>query len=113
MMRLPRFRYLAPRTIRDAVRARADAGERGAFVAGGTDLYPNMKRRQATPEVVVGLSRISALARLRAADGGVSIGAGVILSDVASDPRMRRDYPALVHAVLEISTPPLRNVATL
>jgi len=113
MMRLPKFRYIAPRTIRDAVRARADAAERGAFVAGGTDLYPNMKRRQTTPGVVVGLARIPALARLRRIDGGLAIGAGVTLTDVAENARVRRDYPALARAVLEISTPPLRNVGTL
>ena len=62
MMRLPKFRYFAPATVTDAVRLKADAGPEGAYVAGGTDLYPNMKRRQQTPKVVVGLSRISSLA---------------------------------------------------
>ena len=113
MMRLPKFRYVSARTVRDAVRARADAGDRGAYVAGGTDLYPNMKRRQATPAVVVGLARVTALARVRKVDGGTSIGAGATLADVAADARIRREYPALVRAILDISTPPLRNVATL
>jgi 4-hydroxybenzoyl-CoA reductase subunit beta len=72
-----------------------------------------MKRRQTTPAVVVGLSRVAALARLRAGKGGATIGAGVTLAAIAESARMRRDYPALVRAVLEISTPPLRNVATL
>jgi CO/xanthine dehydrogenase FAD-binding subunit len=48
MMRLPAFTYLAPRTVEDAVRALADAGPDGMLVAGGTDLYPNMKRRSSS-----------------------------------------------------------------
>jgi 4-hydroxybenzoyl-CoA reductase subunit beta len=113
MMRLPRFRYHSPRTIAEAVAIRADAGPDGAYVAGGTDLYPNMKRRQQTPKVVVGLSRIAELARIGDRDGQLVLGAGLLLSDVEHDPRVRRDYPGLAHAVSEISTPPLRNMGTI
>jgi 4-hydroxybenzoyl-CoA reductase subunit beta len=113
MMRLPRFRYHAPRTVGDAIEIRADAGPDGAYVAGGTDLYPNMKRRQQTPKVVVGLSRITELAALEDRDGQLTVGAGALLSTVENDPRVRRDYPGLAHAVAEISTPPLRNMGTL
>jgi 4-hydroxybenzoyl-CoA reductase subunit beta len=113
MMRLPRFRYYAPRTVREAVAIRADAGPESAFVAGGTDLYPNMKRRQQTPKVVIGISRIPALARMRFDSEGASIGSAVLLSAVETHRRVRRDYPGLVTAVEAISTPPLRNMGTL
>jgi 4-hydroxybenzoyl-CoA reductase subunit beta len=113
MMRLPRFRYHAPRTVAEAIAIRSDAGPGGTYVAGGTDLYPNMKRRQQTPGVVVGLSRIPELARVTERSGRLSLGAGLLLSDVENDPRVRADYPGLAHAISEISTPPLRNMGTL
>ena len=113
MMRLPKFRYYAPTTVREALRIKAGEGADSAFVAGGTDLYPNMKRRQQTPRVVIGLSRIGALRRLRVGEAGASIGAAVPLSEIETHRRMRRAYPALVHAIEEISTPPLRNMGTL
>ena len=113
MMRLPRFRYHAPRTVAEAVAIRADAGADGAYVAGGTDLYPNMKRRQQTPKVVVGLSRIAELSRIEDRGAHVAVGAGALLSDVENDLRLRANYPGLVHAVSEISTPPLRNMGTI
>ena len=113
MMRLPRFRYYAPRTVVEAIAVRADAGPEGTYVAGGTDLYPNMKRRQQTPKVVVGLSRIPELSRIGEEDGGLALGAGLLLSDVENDPRVRGRYPGLAHAVTEISTPPLRNMGTI
>jgi 4-hydroxybenzoyl-CoA reductase subunit beta len=113
MMRLPRFRYFAPRSIADALAIRSDAGPDGAYVAGGTDLYPNMKRRQQTPKAVVGLSRIAELATLEERGGQLTLGAGALLSTVENDLRVRRDYSGLAHAVAEISTPPLRNMGTL
>ena len=54
MMRLPHFTYHAPRTVREAAELLAAPG--GAMlVAGGTDLLPNMKRRQQVPPVLIGL----------------------------------------------------------
>ena len=112
MMRLPHFRWLAPRTLEEALRWRAEAGPEGAYVAGGTDLYPNMKRRHQTPSVLVSVRR---LAELRGISNGrgLTLGAGEILNDVAADPRVRDGYPAFAHAVESISTPLLRNMGTI
>jgi 4-hydroxybenzoyl-CoA reductase subunit beta len=113
MMRLPKFRYLVPRSVQDAVAMKADAGGDGVFVAGGTDLYPNMKRRQQTPGTVIGLSRIGELARVHEGAEGLAVGSAVALSELERDARIRQGYPGLAHAIAEISTPPLRNMGTL
>jgi 4-hydroxybenzoyl-CoA reductase subunit beta len=113
MMRLPRFRYFAPTSVKEALRIKAGEGPESAFVAGGTDLYPNMKRRQQTPKTVIGLSRIVALARVRMGANGLAVGAAAPLSAIERHRRIRRTYPGLVHAIEEISTPPLRNMGTL
>jgi 4-hydroxybenzoyl-CoA reductase subunit beta len=91
-----------------------DAGPAGQFVAGGTDLYPNMKRRQQTPRVVVSVGRIAELRRIEG-DGksGVRIGAGVSLTEIVEHPLINRDYPAVAHAARVISTPTLRNMGTV
>ena len=86
MMRLPKFRYYAPTSVREALRIKAGEGPESAYVAGGTDLYPNMKRRQQTPKVVIGLSRIGALGRLRVGDRGEArIGADGIAFRLEAD----------------------------
>jgi 4-hydroxybenzoyl-CoA reductase subunit beta len=92
---------------------KADAGPDASFVAGGTDLYPNMKRRQQTPRVVISLSRIRDLSGMRFDAGGAWLGAATILSDIENDPRIRKGWPGLAHAIAEISTPPLRNMGTI
>src|ERR671933_417339 len=114
MMRLPKFTYLVPRTIGDAVKMMGDAGPEGQFVAGGTDLYPNMKRRQQTPKTVISVGRIPELHKIEG-DGreGLRIGAGVSLTEIVEHPVVNRDYPALARAARLISTPTLRNMGTI
>ena len=114
MMRLPKFAYLAPKTIGEAVRMMGEAGPAGQFVAGGTDLYPNMKRRQQTPRVVISVGRVPELQRIEG-DGkeGLRIGAGVSLTEIVESPVVNRDYPSVARAARLISTPTLRNMGTI
>jgi 4-hydroxybenzoyl-CoA reductase subunit beta len=114
MMRLPPFTYLAPRTVDEAVRLLAEHGSRAMVVAGGTDLFPNMKRRQFEPEVLVGLAGIRDLAGIDGrADDGLRIGATTTLTAVAEHPEVARRYPALATAAGLVSSPQLRNAGTL
>jgi 4-hydroxybenzoyl-CoA reductase subunit beta len=114
MMRLPPFTYLAPRTVADAARALAEHGPAAMLVAGGTDLYPNMKRRQFEPGVLVGLRGIREMAGVSgSAPDGFTIGATTTLSDVARHPAIVRDAPALATAAGLVSSPQLRNMGTL
>src|SRR5919112_2068870 len=113
MMRLPKFAYLVPKTVGEAVRMMGEAGPSGQFVAGGTDLYPNMKRRQQTPRVVISVGRIPELRTIEG-DGktGVRIGAGVSLTEIVEHAVVNRDYPSLARAARLSSTPTLRNMGT-
>jgi 4-hydroxybenzoyl-CoA reductase subunit beta len=114
MMRLPSFDYVAAKTVQEALRALADAGPDGMLVAGGTDLYPNMKRRQFEPKTLVGLRAIKDLRGVSgSAREGVTIGACTTLTAVASHPGVARDYPALATAAGVVSSPQLRNMGTL
>lgn len=113
-MRLPKFTYRVPREITEAVKMMGDAGPEGQFVAGGTDLYPNMKRRQQTPQTVISVMRLDDLHRV-AGDGrtGLRIGACVTLTDICQHPVINRDYPVVAQAARTISTPILRNMGTI
>ena len=114
MMRLPPFEYLSPRTVGDAVKYLTDRGPEAMIVAGGTDLYPNMKRRQFEPKALVGLRSIRELTGVRG-DGarGMVLGSGTTLSAVAGHPGVARDYPALAIAAGLVSSPQLRNMGTI
>ncbi len=114
MMRLPRFRYLAPRTAPEAAAVLGDLGPEAAPLAGGTDLLPNMKRRQQTPGTVVGLRGVAGLQGLSGdAARGFTVGAMTRLAAVEAAGPLAAAYPALARAASLVATPPLRNMATL
>ena len=114
MMRLPKFVYHAPRTIAEAVKIVADTGPESQFVAGGTDLYPNMKRRQQMPKTVISVMRLPELNQVTGDGGqGLAIGASVTLSDIVENPIIKREYPVIASAARTISTPILRNMGTI
>jgi 4-hydroxybenzoyl-CoA reductase subunit beta len=114
MLRLPTFTYHRPKTAHDAVAIAKAHGKAAMFVAGGTDLYPNMKRRHQTPTEVISLQDVPGLHGLEELpDGRVAIGAMAKLSWLEHHPMLRQLYPAFAHAVREISTPLLRNMGTI
>jgi 4-hydroxybenzoyl-CoA reductase subunit beta len=114
MMRLPKFEYRVPRSVAEAVRIIGDVGPEGQFVAGGTDLYPNMKRRQQTPRTVISVMRLAELNQITGeGKSGVRIGASVTLTDICEHPIINRDYPVIASAARTISTPILRNMGTI
>jgi len=114
MLRLPKFKYLQPKNVAEAVRMMADAGPDAMYVSGGTDLYPNMKRRQQTPKVVIGLGHLKELRSLKGKPkDGIVLGASLTLTEVSEDSRVRSVHPAVVRAAELISTPLLRNMGTI
>ncbi|MGH7568933.1 MAG: FAD binding domain-containing protein [Gemmatimonadales bacterium] len=116
MLRLPSFSYLQPKTLPDALRMKADAGPEGMYVAGGTDLYPNMKRRHQEPRTVISLMAVPELKATEGRNGGTHgavLGSCLTLTDLAVLPAFRRSYEAVAHAADLVSTPLLRNMGTL
>jgi 4-hydroxybenzoyl-CoA reductase subunit beta len=103
---------VAPRTAREAARLLADHGPEAMAVAGGTDLFPNMKRRQFTPKVLVALRSLEEASGLHA-NGGLDIGALATLSEVAASPVVNARWPAVARSAGLVSSPPLRNAGTM
>jgi 4-hydroxybenzoyl-CoA reductase subunit beta len=114
MLRLPVFTAAFPTTVEEAQALKIEHGPAASYVAGGTDLYPNMKRRQQTPAVIIDLRGIPALRSLhRTEKGGLWIGAGVTLTRLIRDPMTRAEWPVLAQAAASISTPILQNMGTV
>jgi len=114
MMRLPPFRRLVPKTIEDAARMLRDEGPDTMVVAGGTDLYPNMKRRHQMPKTLVSLRRVPEVRGVEwGDDGSLRIGPMETLRALERNERLAEALPGLHQAVLSISTPLLRNMGTI
>lgn len=109
---LPNFSLLRPRSIADAVAARAAAGQI-RFLAGGTDLLPAMRRGLVQAQTVIDLSGVEELRGIVADDRGMRIGAGTTIAELASHAQVLRDYPAIAAAALDIAGPTHRAVGTV
>ena len=113
MLRLPGFNYIQPRSLREATKVLADLGPDAMAVAGGTDVYPKMKRGQFTPRHLVSLRLLRELRGIRQSREGLWIGAGESLTAVSTHPQIAKHFPALAHAAESVSTPQLRNMGTI
>ena len=105
MMRLPWFDYRMPRALGEAARILAGEGPDAALIAGGTDLLPNMKRRQTAPKVLISVRHIAELKR-----NGAVLGAGLTLTEIVRNAELPR---GLRQAAAQVATVHLRNMGTL
>ena len=113
MLRLPDFNYIQPRSLKQATKALADLGHDAMLVAGGTDVYPKMKRGQFTPRHLISLRSLRELKGIRQNPEGIWIGAGESLTTVSMHRMISKYFPALAHAAESVSTPQLRNMGTI
>ena len=113
MMRLPLFEFRAPRTLEEATRILNGEGANAMPLAGGTDLLPNMKRRQQVPRMLMSLRHIERLTHVELGASRSRLGACLTLTDIGADPRFRNGMTALTQAASQVATPQIRNMATL
>jgi len=105
MMRLPWFEHRAPTSVQEAARILAGEGTDAMLIAGGTDLLPNMKRRQMAPRVLVSLRNIGEMKR-----NGSVLGAGTTLTEIVN----KKELPlGLRQAAHQVATVHLRNMGTI
>jgi len=84
------------------------------LVAGGTDLWPKMKRRQMEPRVVVGLRQVKELRSVTGSpETGLRLGPNITLAELERDPVLLSRYSAVAEAAHSISSPPLKSMGTL
>jgi len=93
-------RYLAPRTLDEAIRAYAAAGSAARILAGGTDLLVQMRSGAVQPGLIVDIKKIEEMTAIEeTADGGFRIGAAVSGAELAEHPRFGKVWPGVLEAV--------------
>lgn len=112
-MRLPKFEYLEPEAVSEAVTLLEKYRGQCSVIAGGTDLLVAMKQRRQTPGYVLSLAKIPALKEIREEGGMLSIGPLATLEEVAASAAIREKLPLLSQAAWEVGSPLLRTVATI
>jgi len=112
MLRLPRFRYVRPGNTREACRVLSDHPGEAMILAGGTDLLPNLKRRQFDARVLVAIGHLEELSHFDS-NGEMVIGGAMKLGALAARPEVAAAVPGLVQAVRQIANPQIQRQGTI
>ena len=89
----------------------AELGPRAMFVAGGTDLFPKLKRRQFEIDTLIGLDFLPRA--IRNGSDECAVDAGVTLAVAARDEHLIARFTGYAEAAGVVSSPPLRNAGTI
>lgn len=110
-MSLPRFDFVAPKTVSKAISLMKDGGK---FLAGGTDLLVTMKRRIKSPSILIDLNEIPSLKKIKwDKKDGLKIGPLITLTQLKENPLVTKHLPVLSEIAPLVSAPQLRNMGTL
>ena len=113
MLRMPPFEMHLPTTPEQAVAAMASL-PRAMYVAGGTDLLPNLKHELHRPDHLVSLSHVEGMGEIALdKDGTLRIGAAATLHAVATSAIVAVELPALSRAASLVAGPQHRRMGTI
>ena len=111
---MPRFDYLEPHSLNDALQMLADHGDQARIVAGSTDFLVRWRTGVWRPQAVVCMQHVPGLDYLRwNPDDGLTIGAMATVQDVEQSDDVRRHYPALAAGATSFAGVQVRNLATV
>jgi 4-hydroxybenzoyl-CoA reductase subunit beta len=109
---LPDFQLLRPRTLDEAIMARAQHPS-SAMLGGGTDLVVNIRRGIVAPRVLIDTNAVAELKTIKADAYAIEIGAAVTLAELARHPQVTTHYPVVAQAAHVIAGPTQRNMGTV
>ncbi|MDP3952600.1 xanthine dehydrogenase family protein subunit M [Microbacterium sp.] len=111
-MKPPKFRYVAPRTLDDAVALLASDPD-AKVLSGGQSLMPLLAMRLAAPSVLVDLQHVPGLGNIEDEGTSLLIGARVTHREIERSAVIAERLPILSSAVVHIAHPQIRSRGTL
>jgi CO/xanthine dehydrogenase FAD-binding subunit len=113
-MKPPHFRYVAARTLEQALDLKAQYGDEARFLAGGQSLMPTLNFRLSQPAALIDINPLAIVDGIRSAPGGkIRIDALTRYRQLERDPETARRLPLLSEALPHIAHPQIRNRGTI
>ena len=111
---LPKFEYLSPKSIKEAISLLAEHGPKAKLIAGGTDLISEMRWGEWRPQYVIGLSQIAGLDEIQFDQStGLRMGAACTIGEIERSKVIKECYPLLAQAASVLGSMEIRNRATV
>lgn len=108
-MRLPRFDYLEPANLKEALDLLAFHRDEAKILAGGTDLLVRMKKGLLKPKNLITLKALNELSYIKENDGVIKIGARTPLADIIASDLIQKEAKALFQACEKIGAITLQH----
>ncbi len=107
------FDYRKPADLAEAVGLLSRTDVRTKVIAGGTDLLPGIRQGVFAPNLLVDITSLKDLRRIRVDAQSIRIGASTTLAEICGHDAIRSRLPGFAEGVDLIATKQIRNVATL
>jgi CO/xanthine dehydrogenase FAD-binding subunit len=107
------FRYVAARSLEQALALKAEHGDEARFLAGGQSLVPTMNFRLTQPAMLIDINPLDELAGVRNGGDRVRIGALTRYRSLERDPMTAVKLPLIAEALPVIAHPQIRNRGTI
>lgn len=106
-------KYLFPASIAEALSILAEYEGQARVIAGGTDLVPQLKKKERTVKCLVDLSRVAELKGIQEQGGMIRIGAGVTHQQIATSQLLRQRAAVLAEGAAAVGSPQIRCMGTV
>lgn len=110
---IPIKNYFLPKTLTEALDILAEYQGRALVVAGGTDVIPQLRRRETDAEALVDITRLPGMKSIEESGERIVLGAMVTHASVASSPLVREKGKLLAEGAGYLGSPQIRNIATV
>lgn len=107
------FEYFKPESLEEVFDIIENNDGETALLAGGTDLFVNMKHRVKKPDNIIDVKGIEDFGKIEEREEGLFIGGTVTCNQIIESELVNQDYDVLAQAALEVAAHQVRNRATV
>jgi carbon-monoxide dehydrogenase medium subunit len=111
-VKAPRFSYVRPESLEEAIRLLAEFGDDARILAGGQSLMPTLNMRLSQPQLLIDINQIDVLKGISVGDGIIRIGALTRHVEVMNSPIVAQHLPLIAEAMPHVAHVAVRNRGT-
>ncbi len=110
---MPKFDYIRPQTLHEALELLGDSTWRNRLLAGGTDLMVHLHTHQPDFDRVIDISLLPELKAITRSGHTIHLGSCATFTEVIESRILQEAAPLLVEACRSVGGPQIRNMGTL
>jgi carbon-monoxide dehydrogenase medium subunit len=112
-MKAPRFGYVRPGSLAEAMQLLQEKGADARLLAGGQSLLAALAFRLSEPGTLIDISRLDELKGIAQSGGSIRVGAGTTHTQLGASPLIRQYVALVAEAIPHIAHPAIRNRGTI